>query len=131
MFACFKNTDELVGHLYSIAKYNYILSKVLLDKSDYVAIGEVNNLLEYEKLLLNKALNDALFSYGNDVVWIFGGKEIEVKTFRMFNELLSYVCDTIYSKTPVMNNELFNRHKLSSSISSARVKYLLALLRVH
>ena len=128
VFACFKNTDELVGHLYSIAKYNYILSKVLLDKSDYVAIGEVNNLLEYEKLLLNKALNDALFSYGNDVVWIFGGKEIEVKTFRMFNELLSYVCDTIYSKTPVMNNELFNRHKLSSSISSARVKYLLALL---
>ena len=27
VFACFKNTDELVGHLYSIAKYNYILSR--------------------------------------------------------------------------------------------------------
>jgi hypothetical protein len=27
-----------------------------------------------------------------------------------------------------MNNELFNRHKLSGSISSARVKYLTAML---
>lgn len=128
VFACIKNTDELVEHLYKIEKYNYILSKVLLDKSDYVAIGEVRNLLEYEKVLLDKSLNDALFSYSDDVVWIFGGKEVEVKTFRMFNELLSFVCEAIYSKAPVMNNELFNRHKLSGSISSARVKYLAAMI---
>ena len=128
VFTCFKNTDEIVEHLYQIEKYNYLLDKVLIDKSDYVAIGEVRNLLEYEKVLLDKSLNDALFSYSDDVAWIFGGKEIEVKTFRMFNELLSFVCDTVYSKTPVMNNELFNRHKLSGSISSARVKYLAAMI---
>ena len=128
VFACFKNTDELVEHLYQIEKYNYILDKVLLDKSDYVAIGEVRNLLEYEKVLLDKSLNDALFSYSDDVAWIFGGKEVEVKTLRMFNELLSFVCETVYSRTPVMNNELFNRHKLSGSISSARVKYLAAMI---
>ena len=128
VFACIKNTDELVEHLYQIEKYNYILSKVLLDKSDYVAIGEVRNLLEYEKVLLDKSLNDALFSYSDDVVWIFGGKEVEVTTFRMFNELLSFVCEAVYSTAPVMNNALFNRHKLSGSISSARVKYLAAMI---
>lgn len=128
VFACFKNTSELVDHLYLIEKYNYILSKVLLDKSDHVAITEVKNLLEYEKVLLDKSLNEALFSYSDDVTWIFDGKEVEVKTFRMFNELLSHVCETIYPKTPIMNNELFNRHKLSGSISSARVKYLAAML---
>lgn len=128
IFACFKNTDELVDHLYMIEKYRYILSKVLLDKSDYVAINEINNLLEYEKVLLNKSLSEALFSYNDDVVWIFGGKKVEVRTFRMFNELLSNVCDMVYPKTPTMNNELFNRHKLSSSISSARVKFLSAML---
>ena len=128
VFACFNNTDELVDHLHLIEKYNYILSKVLLDKSDHVAITEVKNLLEYEKVLFDKSLNEALFSYSDDVTWIFGGKEVEVKTFRMFNELLSFVCNTVYHKTPVMNNELFNRHKLSGSISSARVKYLTAML---
>ena len=37
-----------------IEKYKYILSKVLLDKSDKVAINEINNLMEYEKVVLNK-----------------------------------------------------------------------------
>ena len=128
IFACFKNTVELVDHLYMIEKYNYVLSKVLVDKSDHVAINEINNLLDYEKVLLNKSLNDALFSYNDDVVWIFGGEEVEVRTFRMFNELLSHVCETVYPLTPIMNNELFNRHKLSGSISSARVKYFSAML---
>lgn len=45
-----------------------------------------------------------------------------------FNQLLSVVCDEIYSQTPVLNNELFNKHKLSGSISSAKGKYLAALL---
>ncbi len=43
---------------------------------------------------------------------------------RAFNQLLSEVCDEIYSQTPVMNNELFNKHKLSGSISSAKGKIL-------
>ena len=42
--------------------------------------------------------------------------------------MLSHVCDDIYNLTPIINNELFNRHKLSSSISAAKAKYLQALL---
>ena len=128
VFACFRHTERLVDHLYMIEKYNYILQNVLVDQSDRVAIGEVRHLLNHEKALLDKSLNNALFSYGDDVAWIFKGKEVEVKTFRMFNELLSYVCDEVYPLAPVMNNELFNRHKLSGSISSARAKYLVAML---
>ena len=45
-----------------------------------------------------------------------------------FNKLLSFVCDNVYSKSPVMINELFNRHKLSSAISLARKNYLNALV---
>lgn len=33
----------------------------------------------------------------------------------------------MYPLTPVINNELINRHKLSASISAAKVKYLQAL----
>ena len=39
-----------------------------------------------------------------------------------------FVCDDVYSLTPTVNNELFNKHKLSSSISAAKAKYLQALL---
>ena len=128
IFVCFKNTDDLVFHLYQIEKYKYILSKVLIDKSDKVAINEINNLMEYEKVVLNKAISDSLFAYNGDVTWIFKGEEQQVRSLREFNQLLSVVCDEIYSQTPVMNNELLNKHKLSSSISSAKGKFLAALL---
>ncbi len=128
IFVCFRNTDELVSHLYQIEKYKYILSKVLVDKSDKVAINEINNLMEYEKVVLNKSISESLFAYNGNVTWIFKGEEIEVRSLREFNQLLSVVCDEIYPQTPVMNNELFNKHKLSSSISSAKGKYLAALV---
>jgi hypothetical protein len=128
IFAFFNNTEEIVEHLHNIQKYQYIVEKVLIDKSDRVALKELVQLMDYEKTLLNKSLSDSLFSYGDDVVWIYKGDEKVVNSQRDFNKLLSSVCDDIYHMTPVINNELFNKHKLSSNISGAKAKYLQALL---
>lgn len=128
IFAYFTNTDQIVEHLYKIQKYRYILDKVLLDKSDRVAMKEVMQLMEFEKTLLNKAVSESLFSYSDDVVWLYKGYERNVHSQRDFNKLLSEVCDDVYPHTPVMNNELFNKHKLSSSIAGAKAKYFQALL---
>jgi len=127
IFAYFTNTDEIVGHLYNIKKYMYLLEQIL-DKNDRVAVTEIQKLKEYEEALLNKAISDNLFAYKNRVVWVFYGKEQKVESHRDFNRLLSKVCDTIYHQTPVMNNELFNKHKLSGTISSARKNYLTNLI---
>ena len=127
IFAYFNNTDEIVDHLYNIKKYMYLLERVL-DKNDRVAVTEIQKLKEYEEALLNKAISDNLFAYKNRVVWVFNGKEQKVESHRDFNRLLSKVCDTIYHHTPVMNNELFNKHKLSGTISSARKNYLTNLI---
>lgn len=128
IYAYFNNTDEIVDHLYQIDKYDYILRHVLLDQADHVAIKEINNLRDYEEVQLNKVIQESLFGYNGNVTWIFKGKEIIINSQRDFNKLLSRVCDTVYSKTPVMINELFNKNKLSSSISSAKAKYLQALV---
>ena len=84
--------------------------------------------IDYEKTLLNKSLSDSLFSYGDDVVWIYKGDEKIINSQRDFNKLLSLVCDDVYHLTPIINNELFNKHKLSSNIAGAKAKYLQALL---
>ena len=129
IYAYFNNTEEIIGHLYNINKYDYILTKVLIDKkSDHVAFGEIMKLKEYEEDLLNKTISDNLFAYKNRVNWIFKGEQKRVRSLKEFNELLSDVCDDVYSKSPVMLNELFNRHKLSSPISMARKNYLIALV---
>lgn len=128
IFVIFKDTKEIVDHLYNINKYDYLLQRVLIDKMDQVAIREVNNLKVYETELLNETINEGLFSFEDNVEWIYKGKKQTVKSQKDFNQLLSIVCEDVYPKTPIMNNELFNRHKLSSSISSARAKYLDALV---
>lgn len=127
IFAFFTNTEEIVDHLYNIKKYMYLLERVL-DKNDHVAVTEIQKLKEYEEALLNKAISDNLFAYKNRVIWVFNGEEQKVESHRDFNRLLSKVCDTIYHQTPVMNNELFNKHKLSGTISSARKNYLTNLI---
>lgn len=129
IYAYFNNTEEIIDHLYNINRYDYILSKVLIDKkSDHVAFGEIMKLKEYEEDLLNKTISDNLFAYKNRVNWIFKGEQKRVRSLKEFNKVLSDVCDDVYSKSPVMINELFNRHKLSSPISMARRNYLMALV---
>lgn len=129
IYAYFSNTEEIIDHLYSIQKYDYILTKVLIDKeADRVAYNEIQKLKEYEETLLNKAVSDNLFAYKNQVVWFFKGEKQKVSSHKDFNKLLSKVCDEVYSETPIMLNELFNRHKLSGAISSARKNYLNALV---
>ena len=123
IFAFFTNTEDIIDHLYNIKKYLYLLERVL-DKNDRVAVTEIQKLKEYEETLLNKAISDNLFSYKNRVIWVFGGKQQKVESHRDFNQLLSQVCDKVYCKTPVMVNELFNRHKLSGTITAARKSYL-------
>lgn len=129
IYAYFNNTEEIIDHLYNIKKYEYILTKVLIDKeADRVAYGEIQKLKEYEETLLNKSVSDNLFAYKNRVVWIYKGEKQQVTSHKDFNKLLSTVCDDVYSKAPVMINELFNRHKLSSAIALARKNYLTALV---
>lgn len=128
IFAYFNNTGDIVLHLHNIQKYRYIIEKVLVDKSDRVALKELTQLMEYEKTMLNKALSESLFSYHDDVTWLYKGEVRKVYSHRDFNKLLSEVCEDVYSLTPIINNELFNKHKLSSNISAAKAKYLQALL---
>ncbi|WP_196801136.1 hypothetical protein [Prevotella sp. AGR2160] len=128
IFAYFNNTKEIVDHLYNLNKYEYILQHVLADQFDLVAIKEVKDLHDFETVQLNKAIYNSLYSYTDNVTWIYKGEEKKVSSQRDFNHLLSNVCDEVYCLTPIMNNELFNKNKLSSSISGAKSKYLQALV---
>lgn len=126
IYAVFRDVKQITKHLHEIKKLQYLLDNVVAD--DKIARREVLNIQNYEKDKLNSVLNDNLFSEKGSVKWYFKGKEIKVKSRRDFNSLLSMVCEKVYSKTPVMRNELFNKHKLSSAISLAKANLLDAVL---
>jgi hypothetical protein len=128
VFAVFNNTEEIVDHLYNIKKYEYILEKVVKDKEDRVARREIEQLKAYEEQMMNKAINESLFAYRSRVSWFYNGEKQQVGSFREFNALLSRVCNDVYYKAPRVNSELFNRNALSTAISTAKKKYLKALV---
>lgn len=126
IYGYFKNTDDIVKHLYEIKKLQYVIENVAFD--DSIAKSEFENQKKFETQKLNAILNASLTSGTNNIVWYYNGNPQNIKSVRDFNKLLSRVCDDVYQKTPIIRNELFNRQKLSSAISLARINLLDAML---
>ena len=126
VYAFFKNAEVIQKRLHEIKKLKYVLENVVMD--DKVAKGEICNQISFETSSLNDYINNSLTSGEENVVWYYKGKKVLIRSYKELNELLSFVCSDIYSETPIIRNELFNKHKLSSAISLARVNLLDALL---
>ena len=62
-----------------------------------------------------------------DSVWFHQGKQLEVTSKRSMQEMLSGVLSSVYSKTPLIFNELINRDKPSAQANAARNKLLYAM----
>ena len=127
IYGYFKNTDDIVKRLYEIKKLQYVIENVAFD--DRVAKSELENQKNFETQKLNDTLITSLTSDSDSIVWYYNGNPQDIKSVRDFNKLLSRVCDDVYQKTPIIRNELFNRQKLSSAISLARVNLLDAMLK--
>ena len=126
LYAYFKNADRIVEHVWQLDKLAYVLNDI--DSNDKVAQKEIKSLIEHEQELLKKSVLNTLFSYTSDVVWVYNGKVINISSKAAFNKMLSEICDQVYCDTPVYINEMVNKHKPSSAISTARVNFLTHVL---
>ena len=63
-----------------------------------------------------------------DCLWYHRGKPRQIASRRALNEYLSKICDSVYSKTPILRNELINRRQISSQAASARRKLIAGML---
>jgi len=126
LYVFFNNVDRIVNHLYEIQKLEYVQKNVLVD--DKIADKEIQNLIAYEKDIINKEINQSLTSFSKNIEWYYKGEERHIASQVDFNKLLSEVCDEIYRSTPIIINELFNKQKVNSQISTARVTLLNMLI---
>ena len=60
--------------------------------------------------------------------WYHNGQPTPITSRRGLNEYLSTICDSVYSKTPILRNELINRRQISSQAASARKKLIAGML---
>lgn len=61
--------------------------------------------------------------------YIYDGKEISIKRKAALTGLMSDICDKVYSKTPVINNEAMNKNEITATANNSRNKIVAALLR--
>lgn len=124
LYCYYKKSGSIKELLLEIEKTKKVIEENIDDK---VAVRELNNsILHQQNFLTHKILNN-FYSVKPEVVWIFNGREIDIANRKAFNAQLSEICRTVYHQTPVFNNELVNKHKISSSIHTAKKYYYKAL----
>ena len=124
IYCFFKNSSEIKNLLFEIEK----IQKVILEnEKDKVAVRELESINLAQVRLLNHYITDSIYSGSTEVKWYFRGEEKKIADKKDFNRLLSQVCSLVYDATPTFKNELVNKHKISSSIHTAKKNYFKAL----
>ena len=61
--------------------------------------------------------------------YIYSGQEMSVCRKAALTELMSHICDNVYSCTPIINNEAMNKNEITATANNSRNKIVAALLR--
>lgn len=61
--------------------------------------------------------------------YIYLGNELSIKRKAELTELMSAICDQVFSCTPVINNEAINKNEITTTANNSRNKIVTALLR--
>ncbi len=124
LYCFFRNSVEIKNLLFEIEKIKKVIEE---NKDDKVAKRELENIVDSHISQLKHFINESIYLTDGSVTWIFNGEKIVVNGKKEFNKLLSQICHVVYKSTPVFKNELVNKHKISSSIHTAKRNYFKAL----
>lgn len=124
IYCFFQNSEEIKNLLFEIEKIRKVIDE---NRDDKVAKRELENIVESQIRLLNHYISDSIYTGSKDIKWFFKGVEKTISNKKDFIKLLSQVCSVVYNATPVFRNEMVNRHKISSSIHTAKKNYFKAL----
>lgn len=117
IYGYYTNTSEIRKLLFEIKKINRVINDNAKDK---IAVRELKSILEHQVKLLNHYVLGSFYS-GKDVInWYYKGKSVLINDRQILNKMLSSICNDVYKSTPIYRNEMVNKTKISSQISSAR-----------
>ena len=124
LYGLYRNTKQIRDMLFELKKTEYVIEN---NQEDRVAVQELKALKAHQTDELNRYVLSHLYENSQDVTWVFAGDILRIKNVSAFNALLSKICERVYPDTPMFRNELVNRHKLPSVISTARRNLMRAL----
>lgn len=125
LYGLFNKYDIIHSALFEIEKAKFVRG---VHSNDKVVIDELDSKIEYHSSILFNHIRNSLYSNHSIVSWFYNGKPIQLRTEKDFNKQLSRIISDVYSKTPILKNELFVKNKPSGTISSARGRLINAAI---
>lgn len=126
IYGYYRNAATIRELLWEIEKTKK--TKENVEKEDRVAQRELDKIKEHQETLLYHYILNNLYGSNGEVVWVFEGEELNIRSKKDFNSSLSAICERVYNNAPVYKNELVNRSKLSSQIHTAKRAYFKQLV---
>ena len=125
VYVHFSDTLKAKDYISEIKKINHVIKEYSHDRT---AVKELSLRKNTAIKALNYLLNESIFGEDSQISWFFQGEILPVKNKQQLNRHLSVIVEKVYSDTPILRNELFNKHSYSSQISNARKNYIKNLL---
>lgn len=121
IYGFYKNTAEVRNILYEIQKVEKVRES---NKNDKIALRSLQEIKGHYVALLNHYVLDSLYNNSGHVIWYYNGQILNIESRHHFNQTLSHICNEVYPNTPTYKNELINKTKVSSQITSAKRRLL-------
>ncbi|MBK9132456.1 MAG: hypothetical protein IPM20_12570 [Gammaproteobacteria bacterium] len=128
-----KPLQGLANLVAEVQRWEWVLGNVPELNHDSYALEEATRQLAAARQVLAKCLQSYVglrqFAETLGLQWYYRGQLVELRTGRALLEKLSNVCDKLYPSAPKIQNELVNRHDLSSAAAGARLRLIDRLLK--
>lgn len=118
--------QKLSSNVLESFRWDWVMSHTPELNHDAYAREEVSRYQNRAANNLQKAIQDyiSLNRLGgrSSLTWMYNGKKLSIASGRALLTRLSDLCDQIYVQAPRIQNELINRHNLSSAAAAARMR---------
>ncbi|MBR4710576.1 MAG: restriction endonuclease subunit S [Clostridia bacterium] len=135
-----KTTSGLDRFIFAVPKRFQEIGAVV---AEYAAVSDLKDRAvddpilfdEYEVIFedLQEIIKDFIGGFTHPetyrCVYIHDGQKLTINRKSQLTELMSKICDLVYSLTPVVNNEMVNKTDITSIAATSRNKIVAALLR--
>lgn len=110
-----------------VARLNWVIENTPELEGDRAARREIEAHLAIAERSVGDLLQWSFYSATNSL-WYHHGVQLRLNSERALQEYISSICDEVFDKTPVIQNELINRRQPSSTAIGARNLLIEAML---
>lgn len=121
-----KHFREIESVVREFSAVNTLKGKVA---DDPVLFEEYDVIYEDLREVIKSFMNEYTHPEEGQSIYLYKGCVVNIHRKAAFTELMSSICDTVYSMTPVINNEAVNRNAITTIAANSRKRIIAGLLR--